>query len=127
MTGASKFAAADGTGCDAMNPKQLLLYAAAQCAGLTALMIMKKERITPGRFEISYSGELSDDKAQSDGVFRSFHVVYNIECNTEDDQTKVARAVRLTHEKYCGMTQMLRKIASVSDEIAVVSTQAAKV
>ena len=77
-----------------MNPKKLLLYAAAQCSGQTALMIMQKERITPKRFEISYSGELSAETVQSGKrIHRSFHVVYNIECDTEDDQAKVGRAV----------------------------------
>ena len=59
-------------------------------------------------------------------VYRSFHVVYNVECSSEDDQAKVGRALELTHEKYCGMVQMLRRIAPVSREIAVVSTQPAK-
>lgn len=125
MTGEGKFEVENGPSCGEMNPKELLLYAAAQCSGQTALLIMKKERITPKRFEISYSGELSTETMQPDSVFRSFHVVYNIECNTEDDQAKVGRAADLTHEKYCGLTQMLRKIAHVSHEIAVVSTEPA--
>lgn len=126
MTGDGKFQVEGGSGCEAMNPKKLLLYAAAQCSGQTALMIMQKERITPKRFEISYSGDLSAETVQSESVYRSFHVVYNIECDTEDNQAKVSRAAELTHEKYCGMVQMLRKIAPVSQEIAVVSTEPAK-
>ena len=84
------------------------------------------ERITPKRFEISFSGDLSAETVQSESVYRSFHVVYNVECSSEDDQAKVGRALELTHEKYCGMVQMLRRIAPVSREIAVVSTQPAK-
>ena len=80
----------------------------------------------PKRFEIGISGELSDETPQSESTFKSFHVVYNIECDTEDDQAKVSRAVTLAHEKYCGMMQMLRKVAPVSHEIAVVSTEPAK-
>ena len=53
-------------------------------------------------------------------------MVYNVECSSEDDQAKVGRALELTHEKYCGMMQMLRKVAPVSHEIAVVSTEPAK-
>lgn len=117
----------EGMSCDRMNPKELLLYAAAQCAGQTAMMLMQKERIAPKRFEISYSGELSTEKLEAGSLFRSFHVIYNVECDTEDDQVKVSRALTLTHEKYCGLTQMLRKIAGVTHEIAVVSTQPAKV
>lgn len=126
MTPDLKFRTENGKGCAKMNPKELLLYAAAQCAGQTALHIMQKEHLTPKRFDVSYSGDLSAATQPANGVFHSFHVVYNVECATEDDQAKVSRALTLTHEKYCGMTQMLRKIAPVSHEIAVVSTEPVK-
>ena len=126
LTGDSKLVPENGPDCGEMNPKTLLLYAAAKCSGMTALMIMDKERFRPKRFEIGISGELSDETPQSESTFKSFHVVYNIECDTEDDQAKVSRAVTLAHEKYCGMMQMLRKVAPVSHEIAVVSTEPAK-
>ena len=41
MSGNGKFRTENGTGCDAMNPKTLMLYAAAQCSAQTALMIMQ--------------------------------------------------------------------------------------
>ena len=114
LSGDADFTSEGGPRCEEMNPKTLLLYAAAKCVGKTALMIMDKERFRPKRFEIGISGELSDETPQSESTFKSFHVVYNIECDTEDDQAKVSRAVTLAHEKYCGMMQMLRKVAPVS-------------
>ena len=126
LSGDADFTSEGGPRCEEMNPKALLLYAAAKCVGKTALMIMDKERFRPKRFEIGISGELSDETPQSESTFKTFHVVYNIECDTEDDQAKVSRAVMLAHEKYCGMMQMLRKVAPVSHEIAVVSTDAVK-
>lgn len=51
-----------------------------------------RERITPKRFEIGMSGELSADDGQSESTFKSFHVIYNVECDTEDDQARVSRA-----------------------------------
>jgi len=123
MTEDGTFRAADGPGCDGMNPKELLLYAAARCSGLTALMVMRKMHLTPKRLEISYSGELDTDELRAESTFRSFRVIYNVECATGRDQEKAARALTLTHEKYCGLTQMLRRIAPVSHEIAVVSTE----
>ena len=110
LSGDADFTSEGGPRCEEMNPKTLLLYAAAKCVGKTALMIMDKERFRPKRFEIGISGELSDELPQSESTFKSFHVVYNIECDTEDDQAKVSRAVTLAHEKYCGMMQMLRKM-----------------
>ena len=62
LTGDSKLVPENGPDCGEMNPKTLLLYAAAKCSGMTALMIMKKERLRPKRFEISVSGELSTEE-----------------------------------------------------------------
>ena len=98
LSGDADFTSEGGPRCEEMNPKTLLLYAAAKCVGKTALMIMDKERFRPKRFEIGISGELSDETPQSESTFKSFHVVYNIECDTEDDQAKVGRAVTLAHE-----------------------------
>ena len=114
-----------GQRCDEMNPKELLLYAAARCAGLTALMVMQKMHLKPKRLEIGYSGELDTETVQAESVFRSFHTTYNVDCGSGDEQEKAGRAITLTHEKYCGLAQMLRKIAPITHEIAVVSTEPA--
>lgn len=123
----SELVLADSAKCKDLNPKALLLFAAAKCAGLTALHILEKERIKLRRFEITVSGEMSTDTVKAETVFRSFSVIYNIECGREVEQAKVSHAVSLAHEKYCGLVRMLRSIAPVSHEIAIVSTQPAHV
>ena len=82
----------------ALNPKELLLLSAAKCAGLTLLSFLKKDRTA---------------------------VIYNLECTTLEEQTRLSRIVTLTHDKYCGLMRMLRMIAPVEREIAVVSTESA--
>ena len=42
LAGDGKFRTENGAGCESLNPKALLLYAAAQCSAQTALMIMQK-------------------------------------------------------------------------------------
>lgn len=123
----TRFEAEEGKNCDTMNPKALLLYAGAKCTGLTVLHILEKERIVPKRFEISLSGELTTATVEAVSEFSSFHAVYNIECDTAADQTKIGRAAKLAQEKYCGLMQMLRKIAPVTAEYAVVCTEPASV
>lgn len=56
LSGDADFTSEGGPRCEEMNPKTLLLYAAAKCVGKTALMIMDKERFRPKRFEIGISG-----------------------------------------------------------------------
>ena len=80
----------------------------------------------PKGFEIAISDKISDETPQSKSTINSFQIVYHLEGDTEDDQAKVSPAVRLAHEKYYAMMQMLGKVASVSHEIAVVRTEPAK-
>lgn len=123
MNDKSGFDLEGGRKCNDLNPKAMLLYAAAKCAGLTALRAMQQEKVVPNRFEIHMSGEISTDTLQAESVFRSFNVVYNIECARYEDQSKASHAVNLSHEHQCGMMRMMRQIAPVSHEIAIVSTQ----
>lgn len=109
-----------------LNPKEMILYAAATCAGKTIAGILSKMNIVPQSFEITVSGELNTDKVIAQSVYKSFHVTYNVYCDTVTDQSKVSRAINLANEKYCGLIQMLRKIAPVAYEIAIVSTETVK-
>ncbi len=121
------FRLANGIKCESLNPKEMLLYATAECAGITIMSIMAKERIKPKSFEIEMSGELDTEEVTAKSIYQSFHIVYNIECRHLDDQVKVSRAVNLANETYCGTLQMMRKIAPASHEIAIVSSETVEV
>ena len=88
-----------GVGCAEMNPKALLLYAGASCAGLTVLQIMKRERLVPKRFEITLMGDMTTDTVQAETEFRSFRVIYDIECADDREQIKASRAVKLGSDR----------------------------
>ena len=118
MTSARTYVLEGNKKCDQLNPKELMLLAGVTCAGMTAMAIMEKERVSPTRFELSIS-----ETVQSSSVFKSFRIVYNVQCECENDQMKVSRAINLAHDKHCGGVQMLRKIAPVADEIAIVNTK----
>ena len=123
MNDNSQFEVKNGTACDRLNPKELLLCAAAKCAAMTALGIMDKENVTPKKFEISVSGTLSTETLKAESVFTDFMVVYNAEARSQEEHVKISRALTLTHDKYCGMVKMLNRIAPVSHEIAIVTPE----
>lgn len=108
---------------DRLNPKELFLLSAAECAGMTLQYLLKKERTTVKNLELTVSGVLSTQHLMPESVFVSFEVIYNVECDTIEDQTRVSQVVNLTHDRYCGLLRMLRMIAPVSHQIAVVSTE----
>lgn len=108
---------------DKLNPKELLLYSTALCAGLTLQSITEKERVKLLKIEIKMSGELDTEKVEGRSQFTSFNIAYNIECKHIEEQTKVSHAVQLTTDKYCGGLNMLRKIAPVSHSVSIVSIE----
>ena len=121
-----KFALAKPHDLEKLNPKELLLYSTALCAGLTTLSIAEKERVKLLKLEIKMSGELDTEKVEGKSQFVSFNIAYNIECKHIDEQSKVSNAVRLATDKYCGGLAMLRKIAPVSHSISIVSVEVEK-
>lgn len=106
-----------------MNPKELILYAAAMCASITMKNILDKENIVPKSAEIEMSGTLDTEEVAAKSIYRSFNILYRIECNTISEQSKIGRAINLTTEKYCGTLQMLRRIAPLSHEVSIVSIE----
>ena len=106
-----------------MNPKELMLYATAHCAALTIKGMLDKEHIHPKWLEIEVSGELDTEALMAQSTYRTFNILYRVECTHIEEQNKIAHAIRLTNEKYCGLLQMLRRIAPVSHEISIVSTE----
>jgi putative redox protein len=110
---------------DDLNPKALLLCSAAQCTGYTVMSILHKDHISPKSFEITVEGTLNTPTLQPSSEYQSFKVEYNIECRNMGDQNIVSEAVLESQNEKCGVIAMLRKIAPVSHEISVVSTESA--
>lgn len=124
--GHDEFKLTNGKSADTLNPKELLLYATACCAGKTITGIFGKQHIMPKKFEISMYGELDTDTVMAQSTYKSFRIAYNFECSSEDEEEKISVAVRLADEKYCGMLKMIRRIAPVECETAIVNTEPVK-
>lgn len=121
--GNGKFAIAKPHELSKLNPKELLLYSTALCAGLTVQSIASKERVELLKLEIEMSGKLDTEKVEGRSQFIAFSIAYNIECKHIDEQSKVSHAVQLATDKYCGGLAMLRKIAPLSHSISIVSIE----
>lgn len=105
-----------------LNPKELLLYATAECAGHTIVGLLKEHIVSVSVMEISVEGTLTTPTVVAQSRYSHFNVVYRIECNTLKDQVVISRAINLTHDKYCGMIDMLRHIAPLTHETSIVTT-----
>lgn len=122
-----RFRLIDAAKADDLNPKALILCAAAQCSGYTIMSILRDDDITPKSIEISVEGALNTKALLPSSVYDNFKVSYKVECRHIGDQNAVSKAVLEAHNEKCGVIAMLRKIAPVSHEISVVSTESVKI
>lgn len=118
-----KFRLINAAKSDELNPKALILCSAAQCAGFTVMSLLDRDKIALKSFEITAEGELDTPQLKAESKYISFKIEYKIECNHMGDQNAVSEAVRAAQEKHCGVIAMLRRIAPVDHQIAIVSTE----
>ena len=111
---------------DDLNPKAMVLCAAAQCAGFTVMGLLQKNKVIPKSLEITIEGTLDTEKLQASSRFRSF-VTYNVECRNLNDQQYVSQAIYDAQERECGLVALLKSAAPVSYDISIVSTEPAVV
>lgn len=94
-------------------PKILMLVSLAGCTGLDVVGILKKMRVDFSDFSIKVEGYLTDS------IPTTYHKVvvhYSIKVSKKDEP-KVLKAVKLSDEKYCGVTKMFKTFADVSFRI----------
>lgn len=85
-------------------PKELLLQALAGCTMMDVAGIIEKSRKHLRKFWVDIDGDIC---AEHPKVFKQIHLKYNFEGDDLDDET-VKRAIDLSKEKYCAISNMLR-------------------
>ncbi len=106
-----------------LKPRLLMLYALGLCSAKTAVSLMDKMRVPLNDFAVEVEGVLEDDPPQ---VFSGYNVFMQRFILTSDperpgdlDTGKIARAMELTHEKYCSLSLMMRRIAPITYEVVL--------
>ena len=118
-----RFTLNNGRTLDSLNPHELMLYAVAECTGLTILSILKEHTEALTMLEISVEGRLSTPTLVAESRFQHFNIIYNARCRTLKDQIVISRAINLAHDKYCGLIEMYRQISPVMHETSIVTTE----
>lgn len=94
-------------------PKVLMLVSLAGCTGLDVVSILNKMRVNFSNLSIKADGRLTESEPK---VYDEVVVHYTIKVD-KADEAKVNKAVKLSQEKYCGVTKMFEAFAKVSAEI----------
>ncbi len=108
--------AAGGSLDSGMSPKKLMLASLAGCSGIDVVDILMKMRVPYTRLEIDAEAEQTDTDPK---VFKSIQMIYRADVSA-DNLDKLERAVHLSHDKYCGVSAMLKKHCEITYEIELI-------
>ena len=105
MDGSTKIGALDG----AARPKELLLLALGGCTAFDVEMVLKKRRVQAATFEVLLEADEVDETPM---VFSQIRVTYRF--TGEIAVAELERAIKLSEEKYCSVSAMMRKAVPIS-------------
>jgi putative redox protein len=94
-------------------PKPFVLTALSGCTGMDVISILQKQGIELNDFNIVVTGEISKPHPI---VYTSIHLVYEF----KGDETKkgaALQAVTDSQEKFCGVSNMLKRIIPVTWDV----------
>ena len=94
-------------------PKPLLLTSLAGCTGMDVASILAKMQMPYDGFLVEVDGDLSDEHPK---VYTAIRLRY-VFTGAELDEAKINKAVKLSQEKYCGVSAMLKQITELSYEV----------
>ncbi len=94
-------------------PKALMLASLAGCTGLDVVGILNKMRVSFSDLSIKVDAHLTEAEA---AIYDEVTVNYSIKVD-KADEAKVEKAVKLSQEKYCGVTKMFEAFAKVGYKI----------
>ncbi|POB10979.1 MAG: OsmC family peroxiredoxin [Sulfobacillus thermosulfidooxidans] len=98
-----------------VRPMDLTLIALGGCTGIDVVSILQKMRAPVKSFTMDIDGDRAPDHPK---VYTTIVINYRFE--TEHDiQDKISRAVHLSQEKYCSVSQMLVKAATIEARIYI--------
>lgn len=123
MTPDHHFSFVDDRDIEDLNPKELLLYASLDCLSRTLMGLLKERASSLKNLELTIEGTLSTPTLVAESTFVHFNIEYVAECHTMKEEEIIARAINLANDKYCGMLQMLRKIAPLTHTTSIVATE----
>ena len=96
-------------------PKKLMLTAIAGCTGIDVISILKKMKVVPEAFNVIVEGDLTEEHPMR---YNKMKVIYQFK-GKDLPMDKLENAVKLSEEKYCGVSAAYRLAMDLSTEIRV--------
>ncbi|WP_340111934.1 OsmC family protein [Maribellus mangrovi] len=97
-------------------PKKLMLTALAGCTGVDVIMILKKMKVEPEAFNVIVEADVTEEHPKH---YNKMKVVYQFK-GKDLPYAKLEKAVKLSEEKYCGVTAVYQKAMEMETEIRII-------
>jgi putative redox protein len=97
-------------------PMEMLLVALATCAGMDIISILRKKRQEINTYEVHVHGMREEEYPKAFTAITVEHIFtgHNIKPNA------VERAIQLTEDRYCGVSAMLGKTATITNTFRLI-------
>lgn len=96
-------------------PKGLILTSLVGCTAMDVISILRKMKIEPDEFSVEAETELTDEHPK---VFKKVVITYRLKGEGLVPE-KVEKAVKLSQDKYCGVSAMLKKAVPLEYNIVI--------
>jgi putative redox protein len=97
-------------------PKPLMMASLAGCTGIDVASLLKKMRVEVEQINVKVEGEITEEHPKH---FKSMHIIYEFK-GRDLPLDKIERAVELSQNRYCGVTESYRKVMKLTYEIRLV-------
>jgi putative redox protein len=101
----------------AIGPMEMLLMALGACTATDVVIVLQKKRQKLEGLEVICSGERTADYPQ---VWSKLELLYRLRGKLDD--AAVQRAIKLSEEKYCSVSAMLQKTATLTWRYEIVDS-----
>jgi len=99
----------------APSPMEMVLFGLIGCAGIDVKLILGKSKKEVTKLEVQATAERRDEFPR---VFTDIHLHF-IVSGKDIDEKSVARAVKLSAEKYCSVSAMLDKTVNITHDFEI--------
>ena len=97
-------------------PKKLMLASLAGCTGIDVIMILKKMKVEVEAFNVMVEADVTEEHPKH---YYKAKVIYQFK-GKDLPYEKLEKAVKLSEEKYCGVTAVYKKAMEMEVEIRIV-------
>lgn len=97
-------------------PKRFVLLALAGCTGMDVISILRKMKVFPESFNVIIEGDVMDDDPK---YYTKMKVIYQFR-GKDLPFAKIEKAVKLSEEKYCGVTATYKRALEINSEIRII-------